>query len=432
LAQDSLAKSSCDARSVFELLAFAESVGADRLANHCRTFFVENADAVLAERGVDALAGVPAETLKILEARSAEIEPEPVRRDQADEAFILEAVRNGLVVRRGDAAVERSSDERATRLLKSTRVSGDASSTPDDDSNAVAAAVDRFRSARARVPAEDAVGRTSANGATDATEENENANGGLSWLEARGVRGVAKEPPRSPTPRSSRRSFVLGGVDTAGHTAHTSSRSRRSAADAAASRVARGGLSLFLSGALEEAVERGGGDAAVAAAAAARDAARRAPPRGWGVPGDGPGDVPGDDDDRPGSGSRVPGPATSAPSLREIAAAQEREAREAAARARGYAATRRARRRFDEERARRRRKTRRVRARLGAGACGGARRRDGGVSRGAGEPVARRVRRPRRDTTRGVSGRDRERVVGRKAFRFARGAKSFGARFRVR
>jgi hypothetical protein len=202
LAQDSLAKSSCDARSVFELLAFAESVGADRLANHCRTFFVENADAVLAERGVDALAGVPAETLKILEARSAEIEPEPVRRDQADEAFILEAVRNGLVVRRGDAAVERSSDERAMRLLKSTRVSGDASSTPDDDSNAVAAAVDRFRSARARVPAEDAVGRTSANGATDATEENENANGGLSWLEARGVRGVAKEPPRSPTPRS--------------------------------------------------------------------------------------------------------------------------------------------------------------------------------------------------------------------------------------
>ena len=138
------------------------------------------------------------------------------------------------------------------RLLKSTRVSGDASSTPDDDSNAVAAAVDRFRSARARVPGEDAVGRTSAN-ATDATEENENANGGLSWLEARGVRGVAKEPQRSPTPRSSRRSFVLGGVDTAGHTFHTSSRSRRSAADAAASRVARGGLSLFLSGALEEA-----------------------------------------------------------------------------------------------------------------------------------------------------------------------------------
>jgi hypothetical protein len=430
LAQDSLAKSSCDARSVFELLAFAESVGADRLANHCRTFFVENADAVLAERGVDALAGVPAETLKILEARSAEIEPEPVRRDQADEAFILEAVRNGLVVRRGDAAVERSSDERATRLLKSTRVSGDASSTPDDDSNAVAAAVDRFRSARARVPAEDAVGRTNANGATGATEENENANGSLSWLEARGVRGVAKEPPRSPTPRSfsSRRSFVLGGIDTAGHTVHTSSRSRRSAADAAASRVARGGLSLFLSGALEEAVERGGGDAAVAAAAAARDAARRAPPRGWGVPGDGPGDVPGDGDDRPGSGSRVPW-------SRHERAFAPRDRRRAGARgSRGGGARpgirrhRRARRRFDEERARRRRKTRRVRARLGAGACGGARRRDGGVSRGAGEPVARRVRRPRRDTTRGVSGRDRERVVGRKAFRFARGAKFFGAR----
>ena len=96
LAQTSLARSSCDARSVFELLAFAESVGAEALAAHCRRFATRNADAVFAERGGDALAGVPAETLRVLETWSAGLDADAcVARDEADAAFLADT--EGLV-----------------------------------------------------------------------------------------------------------------------------------------------------------------------------------------------------------------------------------------------------------------------------------------------------------------------------------------------
>ena len=54
----------------------------------------------------------------------------------------------------------------------------------------------------------------------------------------------------------------------------------RRAAEAAASRAARGALSLFLSGALEEGFHRGGGDDNVASAAA-EIAQRNATPKTW-------------------------------------------------------------------------------------------------------------------------------------------------------
>ena len=136
-----------------------------------------------------------------------------------------------------------------------------------------------------------------------------------SWLDTR-VRGVVR-PPATPLPVT--RSKTPAGV---------SSRSRRGANDAAASRVARGGLSLFLSGALEDAYSRGGGDAALAQDAAERDAAKNAPPRTW--------------DSAGSSHSPLGGSAPSSSkshSLREIAAAQARESAAARDRARGYSAT---------------------------------------------------------------------------------------------
>ena len=310
LAQASLARSSCDARSVFELLAFAESVGADALAAHCRRFASRNADAVFAERGSDALAGVPAETLRTLETWSAELDADSAARDAADAAFLAaaslvvapraEARRSldGGVSRDGAAEMPEKGPNERSESLSSDAFGAEAATPPRED-----AALPRETRARAR----DATG------------------GGPfpSWLEARTARGVARGPPKPPPTPPTTRVPRLVSVSTG-----TSSRSRRAAADAAASRVARGGLSLFLSGALEDAVARGGGDAAVAAAAAARDARARAPPRGWDVGRGAPSS----------SGSRSPGTSAS-PSLRDIAAAQARDAREAAARARGYAAT---------------------------------------------------------------------------------------------
>ena len=316
LAQTSLARSSCDARSVFELLAFAESVGAEALAARCRWFATRNADAIFAERGGDALVGVPAETLRVLETWSAGLDAETrLARDEADAAFLAET--EGLVgrsanpsetftsrrfssdrrdSRNGDSRNENRGENPETKT-KAGNEAPEALPSRDDDANV---SVSSSASVPCAYP--------------------------TSWLEARTARGVAKTPRRDEPPTL--RSRIL-----AGGPAGSSSRSRRAAADAAASRVARGGLSLFLSGALEDAVARGGGDAAVAAAAAARDARRRAPPRSWGAVDPA---IPRD----PGAAGSpgIPGTAAS-PSLREIAAAQEREAREAAARARGYAAT---------------------------------------------------------------------------------------------
>ena len=306
LAQTSLAQFSCDARSVFELLAFAESVGAEALAAHCRRFATRNADAVFAERGGDALAGVPAETLRVLETWSAELDADArVARDEADAAFLADT----------EGLVSSANETKTFRRFPSDRRSG-ADEKKNENSAKTKALEDAALPSRERK--------------LDASEHSSVANDvpcayPVSWLEARTARGVAKARRRAEPPTPHSRIIAEG-------PAGSSSRSRRAAADAAASRVARGGLSLFLSGALEDAVARGGGDAAVAAAAAARDARRTAPPRSWGavVPG-----IPGD----PGAaGSPSPGTAAS-PSLREIAAAQEREAREAAARARRYAAT---------------------------------------------------------------------------------------------
>ena len=309
LAQTSLARSSCDARSVFELLAFAESVGAEALAARCRSFATRNADAIFAERGGDALVGVPAETLRVLETWSARLDAETrLARDEADAAFLAET--EGLV------SSANPSETFTSRRFSSDRRSGDSrNENPENPETKTKAGNED-----AALPSRD----------DDANVVSSSANVPCtyptSWLEARTARGVAKT--RRPAEPPTLRSRIL-----AGGPAGSSSRSRRAAADAAASRIARGGLSLFLSGALEDAVARGGGDAAVAAAAAARDARRRAPPRSWGAVDPA---IPRD----PGAAGSpgIPGTAAS-PSLLEIAAAQEREAREAAARARGYAAT---------------------------------------------------------------------------------------------
>lgn len=118
----------------------------------------------------------------------------------------------------------------------------------------------------------------------------------------------------------------------------------RRAAEAAASRAARGALSLFLSGALEEGFHRGGGDDNVASAAA-EIAQRNATPKTWNtgpsrtdapmnIQSDISTDAPGADDTtrerKSGSGQR---------GLLDIQLAQEREAAEAALAARGWAAT---------------------------------------------------------------------------------------------
>ena len=304
LAQTSLARSSCDARSVFELLAFAESVGAEALAAHCRRFATRNADAVFAERGGDALAGVPAETLRVLETWSAGLDADAcVARDEADAAFLADT----------EGLVSSANETEKFRRFLSDRRSG-AGNTGKQNPAKTKALED------AALPSRECTLDASVHSSVNVPCAYP-----VSWLEARTARGVAKARRRAEPPTLHSRILAEG-------PAGSSSRSRRAAADAAASRVARGGLSLFLSGALEDAVARGGGDAAVAAAAAARDARRRAPPRSWGAV------VPGIPRDPGAAGSPSPGTAAS-PSLREIAAAQEREAREAAARARGYAAT---------------------------------------------------------------------------------------------
>ena len=305
LAQTSLAQFSCDARSVFELLAFAESVGAEALAAHCRRFATRNADAVFAERGGDALAGVPAETLRVLETWSAELDADArVARDEADAAFLADT----------EGLVSSANETKTFRRFPSDRRSG-ADEKKNENSAKTKALEDAALPSRERK--------------LDASEHSSVANDvpcayPVSWLEARTARGVAKARRRAEPPTPHSRIIAEG-------PAGSSSRSRRAAADAAAP-ASRAGGSPRSSPARWRTPSRGeaGTPPSRRRRRATRGARRRRAAGARVVPG-----IPGD----PGAaGSPSPGTAAS-PSLREIAAAQEREAREAAARARRYAAT---------------------------------------------------------------------------------------------
>ena len=165
---------------------------------------------------------------------------------------------------------------------------------------------------------------------TDQTAGRSGDASGPSWLSAR-VRGIGKTPMHQedppPKPATNR------GAGT----------SRRSA-EAAASRAARGALSLFLSGALEEGLRRGGGASNVDAAAAETAAERRTTPRTWN-----PAETadmvnisisPADDDDDVNTTPNTPVPVDRRRGLLDIQLAQEREtaAEQEKARGNGFAA----------------------------------------------------------------------------------------------
>ena len=328
----SVATSVCDVRNASDLASFAAHLDAPSLRLYALRVAASNLDAALGECGPAALVECDPAVLAAMEA----------------------------LIKRGCGATFTGPP---TRDVYATVDDTDANEedtedSPEDDDEAVfrerrdaAEFLARIRAVRPIEPddAKTVIDRTSGNtekgtkprrgrgrGAgvaglppTPPRLANETNNSGPSWLTApvRGVVSPDVQPEQHNTP------VKVRGAGTS-----------RRAAEAAASRAARGALSLFLSGALEEGFHRGGGDDNVAFAAA-EIAQRNATPKTWNT---GPSrtdasmnmqsdistDAPGDDDTgsgrKSGSGQR---------GLLDIQLAQEREAAEAALAARGWAAT---------------------------------------------------------------------------------------------
>jgi alpha-tubulin suppressor-like RCC1 family protein len=328
----SVATSVCDVRNASDLASFAAHLDAPSLRLYALRVAASNLDAALGECGPAALVECDPAVLAAMEA----------------------------LIKRGCGATFTGPP---TRDVYATVDDTDANEedtedSPEDDDEAVfrerrdaAEFLARIRAVRPIEPddAKTVIDRTSGNtekgtkprrgrgrGAgvaglppTPPRLANETNNSGPSWLTApvRGVVSPDVQPEQHNTP------VKMRGAGTS-----------RRAAEAAASRAARGALSLFLSGALEEGFHRGGGDDNVAFAAA-EIAQRNATPKTWNT---GPSrtdasmnmqsdistDAPGDDDTgsgrKSGSGQR---------GLPDIQLAQEREAAEAALAARGWAAT---------------------------------------------------------------------------------------------
>ena len=316
LSQASLAQQQCDTRSVFELLEFANSVGAVALAKFCVTFASENMDAIFSERGASVFENTSDEALVDLEEYFLEYVSDASSYD-AGRAFQAFAARTGARktdelpgdTNENDSSAEDehscSSSEEVWRDVRrfgrgnETRTYNDTGSEPSQDPSE-SIDLNALRQPEVEV---------------SRSPLQSNAPTGPSWLEQR-VTGVLRP---SPVSANTKTKMPL------------SQRSRHNAAEAAASRIARGGLSLFLSGALENAVAREGGDAAVAEAAAEKEKERNAPGKTWDVCLSGSQSI-------AQSGS-APSGSTPSLSLREIAGQQAHESAAAVARARGYSAT---------------------------------------------------------------------------------------------
>ena len=329
----SVATSVCDVRNASDLASFAAHLDAPSLRLYALRVAASNLDAALGECGPAALVECDPAVLAAMEA----------------------------LIKRGCGATftgPHTRDVYAT-VDDTDANEEDTEDSPEDDDEAVfrerrdaAEFLARIRAVRPIEPddAKTVIDRTSGNtekgtkprrgrgrGAgvaglppTPPRLANETNNSGPSWLTApvRGVVSPDVQPEQHNTP------VKMRGAGTS-----------RRAAEAAASRAARGALSLFLSGALEEGFHRGGGDDNVASAAA-EIAQRNATPKTWNIgplrtdasmnmQSDDDTDAQYGDDDtgsgrKSGSGQR---------GLLDIQLAQEREAAEAALAARGWAAT---------------------------------------------------------------------------------------------
>lgn len=329
----SVATSVCDVRNASDLASFAAHLDAPSLRLYALRVAASNLDAALGECGPAALVECDPAVLAAMEA----------------------------LIKRGCGATftgPHTRDVYAT-VDDTDANEEDTEDSPEDDDEAVfrerrdaAEFLARIRAVRPIEPddAKTVIDRTSGNtekgtkprrgrgrGAgvaglppTPPRLANETNNSGPSWLTApvRGVVSPDVQPEQHNTP------VKVRGAGTS-----------RRAAEAAASRAARGALSLFLSGALEEGFHRGGGDDNVASAAA-EIAQRNATPKTWNIgplrtdasmnmQSDDDTDAQYGDDDtgsgrKSGSGQR---------GLLDIQLAQEREAAEAALAARGWAAT---------------------------------------------------------------------------------------------
>ena len=328
----SVATSVCDVRNASDLASFAAHLDAPSLRLYALRVAASNLDAALGECGPAALVECDPAVLSAMEAlikrgRGATFTGPPTRDvyDTVDDTDANEEDTDDIV-EDDDEAVFRERRDAAEFLA---RIRAVRPIEPND-----AKTVIERTSGNTEKGTKPRRGRGRGAGVaglppTPPRLANETNNSGPSWLTApvRGVVSPDVQPEQHNTP------VKVRGAGTS-----------RRAAEAAASRAARGALSLFLSGALEEGFHRGGGDDNVASAAA-EIAQRNATPKTWNT---GPSrtdasmnmqsdistDAPGADDTtrerKSGSGQR---------GLLDIQLAQEREAAEAALAARGWAAT---------------------------------------------------------------------------------------------
>ena len=322
----------CDARNATDLASLADHLGARALGSYCREVAVDNLDAALAARGAEHLVECDPRVLVDLE-RAIRVDFDDEFRDEFKDVFGDEATTPNVAM---DGSRERSRERRSAAEL-AARVR-DARTDHEDRSAAALgqapnAASNARETSRTRTKPKanvssprEVLGRagTVAGGPSSPSRSSTSASG-ASWLTAR-VDSVAggseSSSPKSLPPTSSRPLQSRAKIGS------------RRAEEAAAARSARGGLSLFLSGALEASFSRGRGgsragdedaddaDDGGSGRETRNPTTANPPPRRWNLSGAGEDDA-----------------ASSPLALRDIQSRQAREAAEAAAAAAGWAAT---------------------------------------------------------------------------------------------
>ena len=341
-----IAERVCDVRNATDLASFAAHLDAPSLRAYALRVAAANLDAALCEVGPEALVECDAFTTSALERclkgrrgdgwSTFTGNRDAARGDANDDADDADADDR---YDRYDGYDDSDDDERVFRERRDAaeflaRIRAASASDRADDcepiESAAAATNKPRRGGRGRASNDDAgpAAPTPPDEASTAGRSGDAS--GPSWLSAR-VRGIGKTPMHreDPPPKPAQ----TRGAGT----------SRRSA-EAAASRAARGALSLFLSGALEEGLRRGGGASNVDAAAAETAAERRTTPRTWNpaetvttVTNISPADDDHDVNNIPNTPS-TPVPVDRRRGLLDIQLAQERETAAEREKARGFAA----------------------------------------------------------------------------------------------
>ena len=322
----------CDARNATDLASLADHLGARALGSYCREVAVDNLDAALAARGAEHLVECDPRVLVDLE-RAIRVDFDDEFRDEfrdvfGDEATTPNAAMDGSCER---SRTRRSAAELAARVRDARTDHEDQSAAePGQAPNAAPNVRETSRTrtkpkANASSPRE-VLGRAGTVAGDPSSPSRSSASAsGASWLTARVesvARGSESSSPKSLPPTSSRPLQSRAKIGS------------RRAEEAAAARSARGGLSLFLSGALEASFSRGRGgsragdedaddaDDGGSGRETRNPTTANPPPRRWNLSGAGEDDA-----------------ASSPLALRDIQSRQAREAAEAAAAAAGWAAT---------------------------------------------------------------------------------------------